>query len=193
MRAMTLWVCAVGAVAWLTACPGDESGPPVQVVVEEAEPAPEPEPEPRPEPEAAAAAPEPKPPEPPTPKMPIPAPDDVRRPPKGTLQTESGVFYRRLVEGSGKINPTPSSAVRVHYTGWTTDGKMFDSSYKGDGDPAEFRLDGVIAGWTDGVSYMVEGDKMRFWIPEKMAYKGKPGRPAGMLVFDIELLRILSP
>ena len=149
----------------------------------EAKPQPKPRPEPTPEPESD----KPEAPRVETRPMPIPAPDDVRKPPKDALSTEAGVRYKVLRKGEGKDNPTSSSAVTVHYTGWTTDGKMFDSSYKG-GEPSQFRVDGVIAGWTDGLQYMVVGDEMRFWIPESMAYKGKPGRPAGMLVFDVELL-----
>ena len=79
----------------------------------------------------------------------------------------------------------------VHYTGWTTDGKMFDSSVQR-GTPATFGLDHVIAGWTEGVQRMVPGEKCRFWIPESLAYAGQPGEPQGMLVFDIELLHIDS-
>jgi len=77
----------------------------------------------------------------------------------------------------------------VHYSGWTTDGKMFDSSVTR-GEPASFALNQVISGWTEGVQLMVEGEKARFWIPENLAYKGQPGAPAGMLVFDVELLSI---
>ena len=79
----------------------------------------------------------------------------------------------------------------MHYTGWTTDGKMFDSSVAR-GEPATFSLDGVIPGWTEGVQMMVEGEKRRFWIPARLAYEGVPGRPQGLLVFDIELIRIGS-
>ena len=75
----------------------------------------------------------------------------------------------------------------VHYTGWTTDGKMFDSSLVR-GQPATFGLDQVIRGWTEGLQLMVEGEKRRFWIPEKLAYQGRKGAPAGMLVFDVELI-----
>ena len=77
----------------------------------------------------------------------------------------------------------------VHYTGWTTDGKMFDSSVTR-GKPITFGLDQVIAGWTEGVQLMVEGEKTRFWIPQNLAYKGQAGAPRGMLVFDVELLKI---
>jgi peptidylprolyl isomerase len=66
---------------------------------------------------------------------------------------------------------------------------MFDSSVVR-GTPATFGLDEVIKGWTEGVQMMVEGEKRRFWIPESLAYQGQPGQPAGMLVFDVELIRI---
>ena len=83
----------------------------------------------------------------------------------------------------------PADKVEVHYTGWTTDGKMFDSSVAR-GKPSSFPLNRVIKGWTEGVQLMVEGEKRRFWIPESLAYQGRAGRPAGMLVFDIELLGV---
>ena len=68
---------------------------------------------------------------------------------------------------------------------------MFDSSVA-KGRPATLGLDEVIDGWTEGLQMMVEGEKRRFWIPGRLAYDGKPGRPQGMLVFDIELIRIDS-
>jgi peptidylprolyl isomerase len=77
----------------------------------------------------------------------------------------------------------------VNYTGWTTDGKMFDSSLLS-GKPMSMDLTRVVQGWTEGVSLMVEGERTRFWIPENLAYKGEPGSPKGMLVFDIELVKI---
>ncbi len=80
----------------------------------------------------------------------------------------------------------------MHYTGWTTAGKMFDSSVLR-GQPATFPLNRVIKGWTEGVQLMVEGEKTRFWIPAELAYgtNPRPGAPSGMLVFDVELLKIL--
>jgi FKBP-type peptidyl-prolyl cis-trans isomerase len=120
------------------------------------------------------------------------APADVAAPPKNAKKTKSGLAYRVLTKGKGKVHPTASSVVRVHYTGWTTDGRMFDSSVVRK-QPAEFPLNGVIKGWTEGVQLMVPGEKTRFWIPGPMAYGDKPqrpGAPAGMLVFDIELLEI---
>ena len=78
----------------------------------------------------------------------------------------------------------------VHYTGWTTDGKMFDSTVcTGHADDVRGSNE-VIPGWTEGVALMVEGERTRFWIPENLAYKGEAGSPRGMLVFDIELIRI---
>jgi peptidylprolyl isomerase len=80
--------------------------------------------------------------------------------------------------------------VTVHYTGWqASDGRMFDSSVQR-GEPATFPLDGVIPGWTEGLQLMTVGEKRRLWIPANLAYEGRPGRPQGMLVFDVELIGI---
>lgn len=122
---------------------------------------------------------------------PIPAPTDVAAPPKDAKTTATGLASKVLTKGKGTKKPTAASEVQVHYTGWTTDGKMFDSSVVR-GQPASFPLGNVIAGWTEGVQLMVEGEKRRFWIPEKLAYGGRPGAPAGMLVFDVELLKIME-
>ena len=121
--------------------------------------------------------------------MPVRAPIDVKAPPADSKKTATGLAYRTLQAGKGKVHPRASDSVTVHYTGWTTDGKRFDSSIIG-GQPISFPLNGVIAGWTEGVQLMVEGEKTRFWIPQALAYKGQPGAPAGMLVFDVELLKI---
>jgi len=118
----------------------------------------------------------------------LPAPPDVKAPPKDAKKTPSGIAYKVLTPGTGKKHPGPTSSVTVHYSGWTTDGKMFDSSVTR-GEPATFPLDGVIKGWTEGVQLMVEGEKTRFWIPEPLAYRGQRA-PYGMLVFDIELLKV---
>ena len=120
----------------------------------------------------------------------IPAPPDVAAPPADAVRTPTGLVSKVLSRGSGTRHPRPNSRVVVHYTGWTTDGKMFDSSVA-QGQPATFSLDGVIDGWTEGVQMMVVGEKRRFWVPAKLAYEGKDG-PQGMLVFDIELIRIES-
>lgn len=117
-------------------------------------------------------------------------PDDVAAPPAKAQKTESGLASVVLAKGDGTTRPTEASVVKVHYSGWTTDGEMFDSSVMRKR-PATFPLKGVIKGWTEGLQLMVEGEKRRFWIPEEMAYKGRPGRPQGMLVFDVELLKIM--
>ena len=117
------------------------------------------------------------------------APPDVKEPPADAMKTASGLAYRVLERGVGARKPSSFDRVTVHYTGWTTDGKMFDSSVSR-GNPTTFRLDSVIAGWTEGVALMVEGERTRFWIPQDLAYKGEAGGPRGMLVFDVELIRI---
>lgn len=121
----------------------------------------------------------------------IPAPPDVAAAPDDAEQTSSGLASRVLREGTGTRHPTASSTVEVHYTGWTTDGEMFDSS-RTRGESIEFPLNGVIAGWTEGLQLMVEGEERRLWIPEDLAYGGRAGAPAGMLVFDVELIRIVD-
>jgi peptidylprolyl isomerase len=115
-------------------------------------------------------------------------PPDVAAPPADAKRTASGLAYKVLRPGQGGRRPEKTSTVTVHYTGWTTDGKMFDSSVER-GQPASFGLDEVIEGWTEGVQLMTIGEKMRFWIPERMAYKGERP-PRGLLVFDVELINI---
>jgi FKBP-type peptidyl-prolyl cis-trans isomerase len=127
-------------------------------------------------------------------KKPTEVPSDLAAPPKQASKTASGLAYLRLHKGQGKRHPRASDRVRVHYSGWTTSGRMFDSSVAR-GEPAEFRLDAVIKGWTEGLQRMVVGDKTRFWIPAELAYGDsprRPGLPAGMLIFDVELLDIKS-
>jgi peptidylprolyl isomerase len=116
-------------------------------------------------------------------------PADVKEPPADARRTADGLAYKVLRPGTGERMPSRFDRVLVHYTGWTTDGKMFDSSVAR-GTPATMDLDQVIRGWTEGVPMMVEGERARFWIPEALAYKGEAGQPRGMLVFDIELVKI---
>jgi FKBP-type peptidyl-prolyl cis-trans isomerase len=119
----------------------------------------------------------------------IPAPPDVAAAPADATKTTSGLASKVLNAGGGKDHPGPEDEVKVHYTGWTTDGKMFDSSVQR-GEPASFRVNQVIKGWTEGLQLMVVGEKRRLWIPGALAYGDKPrmGAPAGDLVFDVELL-----
>jgi FKBP-type peptidyl-prolyl cis-trans isomerase len=119
----------------------------------------------------------------------LPPPPDVAAPPPDSVKAPSGLSTRVLQPGTGQRHPRTSDTVVVHYTGWTTDGKMFDSSVQR-GQPAEFQVNGVIRGWTEGLQMMVEGERRRLWIPEALAYQGQPGQPQGMLVFDVELIDI---
>jgi peptidylprolyl isomerase len=116
-------------------------------------------------------------------------PPDVSSPPADAERTSSGLRSEVLEAGRGSSRPTPKSSVTVHYSGWTTDGKMFDSSVARR-EPATFRLNEVIAGWTEGLQLMVEGEKRRFWIPEALAYGGRAGAPQGVLVFDVMLIAV---
>ena len=106
---------------------------------------------------------------------------------KRRLWIPEALAYNVLKPGINARRPTASSTVTVHYTGWTTDGKMFDSSVT-KGEPISFPLNGVIKGWTEGLQLMATGEKTRFWIPQELAYKGESA-PYGMLVFDVELIK----
>jgi len=169
---------AFGIVLALAALPG----------CKKESPAPSQEAKETPAPEGTGAAPLAEAPAPEEPKT-IPAPEDVAAPPEDAEKTPSGLASKVLQPGTGTEHPSAYDTVLVHYTGWTTDGKMFDSSVLR-GQPASFRLDGVIKGWTEGVQLMTKGEKRRFWIPPQLAYGERPrgGAPAGMLVFDIELI-----
>lgn len=119
-------------------------------------------------------------------------PKDVAKPPATAKKTASGLQYVVLEEGTGPM-PTTQSRVQAHYTGWTTDGKMFDSSIPR-GQPSTFAVTGVIPGWTEGLQLMKEGAKYRFWIPGNLAYGDtpkRPGAPSGQLTFDVELVKVL--
>ncbi|QBY02965.1 FKBP-type peptidyl-prolyl cis-trans isomerase [Thalassotalea sp. HSM 43] len=107
--------------------------------------------------------------------------------------TESGLQFEVLVEGDGE-KPTAESNVRTHYHGTFIDGKVFDSSYDR-GQPAEFPVQGVIAGWTEALQMMSVGSKWRLHVPYGLAYgeRGSQGAipPYATLVFDVELLAII--
>ena len=122
----------------------------------------------------------------------IAAPKDVAAAPADSEKTASGLASKVLKAGTGKEKPTAEDTVTVHYSGWETSGKMFDSSVKR-GDPSSFPLNRVIKGWTEGLQLMVVGEKRRFWIPANLAYgdtPSRPGGPSGTLCFDVELLKI---
>lgn len=112
---------------------------------------------------------------------------------EGVVALPSGLLYQVLNEGSGK-KPTAADTVECHYEGRLIDGTVFDSSYKR-GESATFPLNGVIAGWTEGVQLMSEGAKNRFFIPYQLAYgergAGQAIPPFAALVFDVELIKVL--
>ena len=108
---------------------------------------------------------------------------------EGVTKTESGLMYELITEGEGD-QPVASNTVKVHYKGMFTDGKEFDSSLGGD--PIEFGLGQVIAGWTEGLQLMNRGAKYKFYIPYNLAY-GEQGYPGAIpaysaLIFEVELL-----
>jgi FKBP-type peptidyl-prolyl cis-trans isomerase FkpA len=112
---------------------------------------------------------------------------------KGVITTSSGLQYMVLRQGTGE-RPRPSDRVRVNYHGTLLDGTVFDSSYER-GQPIDFALNQVIAGWTEGVALMPVGAKYRLWIPAAIAY-GERGMPPSIgpnatLMFDVELLDVL--
>ena len=110
----------------------------------------------------------------------------------GVITTASGLQYKVLKEGTGK-SPKATDTVVCHYEGFLTDGTVFDSSVQR-GEPAAFPLNGVIAGWTEGLQLMKEGGKNRFFIPYHLAY-GEAGAagsipPYATLIFDVELIEV---
>lgn len=139
-----------------------------------------------PAPEKAAAN---EPPIDPNPPKNVPTPVDVALPPLDAVAAANGLRSKVLQPGTGEAHPGEDDTVLVHYTGWTTDGKLFDSSVLR-GQALRIPLKSVVEGFREGVMLMVVGEKRRLWIPENLAYKGQKGAPAGTLVFDLELLGI---
>lgn len=125
------------------------------------------------------------------PRDPLTPPRDVASPPRDATVTDSGVAYRVLAPGKGTKRPGPGDTIEADYTGWSEDGVMFDSSLPR-GEPIRFKPEQVIKGWSEVVQLMVEGEKVRVWIPAALAYGDQPrrGTPSGQLTFEIELHRI---
>jgi len=107
------------------------------------------------------------------------------------VTTDSGLQYEIIKEGTGK-SPGPQDQVTVHYTGTLIDGKQFDSSHKR-GEPATFRLDGVIKGWSEGLQLMKEGGKAKLFIPPSLAYGDRGPLGHRTLIFDVELISVGEP
>jgi FKBP-type peptidyl-prolyl cis-trans isomerase FkpA len=113
---------------------------------------------------------------------------------EGVVITPSGLQYEVISRGSGPL-PSAEDTVRVNYEGTLIDGTVFDSSYSR-GEPVEFPLGGVIAGWTEGIQLMNEGSTYRFYIPSGLAYGAEGNRnipPYSALIFEVELLSIVEP
>ncbi len=112
------------------------------------------------------------------------------------VTSESGLAYYELVEGDGMTPPDSTATVRVHYTGWLTDGTVFDSSVER-GSPIDFPLNGVIPGWTEGVGSMKVGGKRKLIVPADLGYgqqgMGRSIPPGSTLIFDVELIEIVPP
>ncbi|MDA8018622.1 MAG: FKBP-type peptidyl-prolyl cis-trans isomerase [Thermoanaerobaculia bacterium] len=119
------------------------------------------------------------------------APDDLTAPPEGAERTESGLVTRVLETGNGDVHPGKEDLVRVHYTGWTSDGEAFESTAERESPPT-LPVGLLIPGWSEGLGLMVEGETRRMWIPESLAFAGEEGRPAGTLVFDVELVELID-
>lgn len=114
---------------------------------------------------------------------------------EGVTETGSGLQYKVIEEGDG-ASPSAEDVVRVHYEGTLINGEVFDSSYER-GQPAEFPLNRVIKGWTEGVQLMSEGATYEFFIPSELAYganapQGSPIGPNETLIFKVELLEVVS-
>ena len=114
---------------------------------------------------------------------------------KGIQTTASGLQYSVMKEGSGEKPAGPATRVKVHYHGTNIEGKVFDSSVDR-GTPADFGLNQVIKGWTEGVQLMNQGSKYKFFIPQELAYgaqqKGLDIKPFSTLIFEVELLEVLK-
>ncbi len=109
----------------------------------------------------------------------------------GVVTTESGLQYKIVEEGSGKT-PTATDEVTVNYRGTLPDGTEFDSSYKR-GQPATFKLDAVVKGWTEGLQLLKEGGKAQLVIPPNLAYAGRGPLAHRTLIFDVELISVGAP
>ncbi len=120
---------------------------------------------------------------------PPPAPPDVAAVPADAEKSRSGLAWKVLKPGTGSVHPTPTDFVDVNYNGWTNTGRIFDSTDMR-GRPSHYRVGGILPGMSEAIQLLTVGEKRRFWVPEKLAFNGVPGKPQGTVVFEIELLKI---
>jgi peptidylprolyl isomerase len=120
-----------------------------------------------------------------------PVPSHLKSPPASATKTASGLVVQVLKRGTGTQHPTATSRVQVDFSGWTSDGRLIESSVMAH-HPAVFEMAAVIRGWREALSSMVTGQKVRLWIPAALAYGPKPrrGQPKGDLVYELELLSL---
>jgi FKBP-type peptidyl-prolyl cis-trans isomerase len=117
-------------------------------------------------------------------------PANLSAPPADAFRTSSGLAIQVLQPGGGAKHPGPGSSVTLSYSGWNADGKLFESTATS-GRSAVFLLGTTLAGWREGLQYMVVGEKARLWVPAALAYGDHPVDklvPAGDLVYDIQLI-----
>jgi len=120
-----------------------------------------------------------------------PIPPDLKAPPRSATKLESGVAFRYLQKGAGRVHPAVSNKMLLHFSGWTQKGDLIESTVMA-GTPASFDLISAMRGWRDVLRLMVVKDKVRIWIPAALAFGDKPrrGQPKGDLIYDLELLAI---
>lgn len=119
-------------------------------------------------------------------------PAELKQPPAGLMRTRSGLAFQVLKSGTGERHPLPSDTVIVHFSGWRSDGRLFESTVTSK-HPASIRVATTMAGFREALTNMVPGEKARFWIPAALAYGDNPANrfnPAGDLVYEIELLAV---
>ena len=119
------------------------------------------------------------------------APESLATAPRDATRTDSGLAFVVRSPEAGRRRPGPSSLVIVHYSGWNASGALIDSSVLR-GQPATFRLDQAITGWSEGLRLMTTGEKRRYWIPASLAFGEAADHRPGPVVFDLELLAILD-
>jgi FKBP-type peptidyl-prolyl cis-trans isomerase len=123
------------------------------------------------------------------PRQQIAAPPDVDSPPLDAGVTASGVIHKLIEAGTGEEPVRINDTITLHFTGWTTDGTMFDTT-EFDGEPVRYTTSRMLRGLTEGLLEMVEGETRRLWIPQELAFDGQPDQPRGMVVFDVRLVSI---